>query len=250
MSKSQTNDAVLAICIQEVMEDGSELNISEALSPEEIDFLHQAFIADTLVNVLDLRSVDFHLFYADLPKTKKAVNTIMNYLSRKLKGRKARILKEELKLTCLPPERWGIKMETSICRCLEDGYNHVLFIGSRTPTLKADMLKTALKLLKKSDAVFGPTVEGRYYLIGMTQQCHVKMSDFDWRSPNIYSEVANHFREKGLSWSELELWYAVEHHEDLEYLVRDINQYRLEGDEVSTKETELVLERLINRLGP
>jgi glycosyltransferase A (GT-A) superfamily protein (DUF2064 family) len=123
----------------------------------------------------------------------------------------------------------------------------VLFIGSRTPTLKASMLKTALKLLKKSDAVFGPTVEGRYYLIGMNRKCHVRMSLFDWKSPNIYSEVVEHFRTKGLSWSELELWYAVEHHEDLEYLVRDINQFRLEGDEISTKETELVLDRYLNR---
>lgn len=247
MPNPKKNDAVLAICVQEVKEDGSELHISSTLTPDEIDFLHYAFIADTLVNVLDMRSVDFHLFYASLPKTEKAVNTIMKHLGRKLKGRKAKVFKDNLGLTPLPPERWGVKMEMVFSKCLNDGYKHVLFIGSRTPTLKATMLKTALKLLKKSDAVFGPTVEGRYYLLGMTQECHVKMSSFDWRSPNIYSEVANHFREKGLTWSELELWYAVEHPEDLEYLVRDINQYRLEGDEDSAKETELVLERFLNR---
>jgi len=247
MPKDKKNEAVLAICIQETEEDGSELKIGDNLSPDDIDFLHQAFVADTLVNVLDLKSVDFHLFYAGLPKTEKSVNTILKYLKSKFKGRKSRILNEELKLTALPPERWGVKMEQVFCNCLEDGYKHILFIGSRTPTLKSDMLKTALKLLKKSDAIFGPTVEGRYYLLGMTEKCHVPMSIFDWKSPTIYAEVANHFQQQGLSWSELELWYAVEHHEDLEYLIRDINQFRLEGDEVSARETEQVLSRILNR---
>ncbi|PKK83517.1 MAG: hypothetical protein CVT49_08335 [candidate division Zixibacteria bacterium HGW-Zixibacteria-1] len=247
MSKTKKNEAVLAICIQETEEDGSELNIGDYLLKEEIEFLHQAFIADTLVNILDLKSVDFRLFYAGLPKTEKSVNTILKYLKKKLKGRKARILEDELKISILPPERWGIKMEKVFCSCLDEGYKHILFIGSRTPTLKADMLKTALKLLKNSDAIFGPTVEGRYYLLGMTEKCHVKMSQFDWKSPTIYAEVANHFKEQGLTWSELELWYAVEHHEDLEYLIRDINQYRLEGDEISAKETEIVLDRYLNR---
>nr|MBN2277910.1 DUF2064 domain-containing protein [candidate division Zixibacteria bacterium] len=247
MPKNNKNDAVLAICVQEVKEDGSELNIGNSISPTDLDFLHQAFLADTIVNALGLTNLDFHLFYADLPNTKKAVATILKYLGKRLKGKKARLLKEDLAVTSLPAERWGVKMESVFCRCLDNGYNHVLFIGSRTPTLKPSMLKTALKLLKKSDAVFGPTVEGRYYLLGMTNKCHVPMSSFDWKSPNIYSEVASYFREKGLSWSELELWYAVEHPEDVEYLVRDINQYRLEGDEESAKETELVLQRILNR---
>ena len=247
MPNTKKNDAVLAICIQETQEDGSELNLGENLSQDEIEFLHQAFIADTLVNVLDLKSVDFRLFYAGLPKTEKSVNTILKYLKKKLKGRKARIIEKEIKAVVLPPDRWGVKMENVFCECLDEGYKHIIFIGSRTPTLKADMLKTALKLLKKSDAIFGPTVEGRYYLLGMTEKCHVKMSTFDWKSPTIYAEVANHFQDQGLSWSELELWYAVEHHEDLEYLIRDINQYRLEGDEISAKETELVLDRYLNR---
>ncbi len=247
MPEPKKNHSALAICVQEVVEDGSEMNIGDNFNAEEIDFLHHAFIADTIVNVLELNSIDLHLFYADLPNTKKGVNTIIRYLSGKLKGKKAKILSNGLSVTPLPPDRWGIKMENVFQHCFSGGYQHVLLIGSRTPTLKAKMLKIALKLLKKSDAIFGPTVEGRYYLLGMSEKCHVDLSAFDWRSPNIYSEVATHFKEKGLSWSELELWYAVEHNEDLEYLVRDINQYRLEGDEICAKETEKVLERILNK---
>ena len=188
-----------------------------------------------------------HLFYADFPETRKSISTILNYLTKKLKGKKGEFLSNGLNITPLPPERWGVKMEMAFQKCFEEGYKHVLFIGSRTPTLKESLLKIALRLLKKSDAVFGPTVEGRYYLIGMSEKYHVELSTFDWRSPNIYAEVANSLREKGLSWSELEIWYAVENPEDLEYLVCDINQFRREGDEISARETEMVLEKIISR---
>jgi len=247
MPSKPNNDTVLAVCIQEIAEDGSELNIGDNFSTEDIRYLHQAFIADTLVNVLGARSIDIHLFYGDFPDTRKSVTTILDYLRRKLKGKKAEALNNGLKITSLPAERWGMKMEHVFKKCFNEGYKHILFIGSRTPTLKENAIKTALKLLKKSDAIFGPTVEGRYYLIGLSGEYHVELSSFDWRSPNIYSEVVECFRRQGLSWTELDIWYAVEHPEDLEYLVRDINQYRFEGDEISARETEMVLKRVAER---
>ncbi len=244
---NRKNDTVLAICIQEISEDGSELSIGDSFSTEDIRYLHQAFVADTLVNILGIKSIDVNLFYGEFPDTRKSVTTILDYLRKKLKGKKANALNNGLRVTSLPAERWGKKMERIFNKCFNDGYKHVLFIGSRTPTIKDNSIKTALKLLKKSDAVFGPTVEGRYYLIGLSGEYHVELSAFDWRSPNIYSEVVECFRKQGLTWSELELWYAVEHPEDLEYLVRDINQFRLEGDEISARETEMVLKRVVER---
>jgi hypothetical protein len=60
--------------------------------------------------------------------------------------------------------------------------------------------------------------------------------------------VAEAFTEKHLAWSELEIWYAVETPEDLEIMVRDINQFRFEGDETTARETEIVMERILARL--
>ncbi len=247
MSSKPKKDAVLAVCVQETVEDGSEISLGDGFLQEDVFFMHQAFLADTLVNVLGLNIFDVRLFYGDSPATHKAVETIINYLKKRLKGRKASALEKDLEVSALTPERWGLKMEQAFQDCFERGYENVLFVGSRTPTLNEKLLKMALKLLRKSDAVFGPTVQGRYYLIGMNNKYHVELARFDWRSPDIYSEVVACFREKGLSWSELEMWYAVEHAEDLEFLVRDINQFRLEGDEMSAKETEMVLKRVMER---
>ena len=75
------------------------------------------------------------------------------------------------------------------------------------------------------------------------------LSDFDWKSPSIYSEVAKAFTDRSLSWSELEIWYAIESPEELDLMARDINQYRFEEDNLTARETELVMERLIAKLG-
>jgi glycosyltransferase A (GT-A) superfamily protein (DUF2064 family) len=247
MPNTNKNNTVLAMCVQEIREDGSEISINEIIRSEDVEFLHHAFIADTIVNILDIPSTDFRLYYPKSAKSSKRINTITDYLNGKLKGKKKNKLHNGLEILPIKVERWGLKMERVFCDCFDQGYKHVLFIGSRTPTLKADRLELALRLLKKSDAVFGPTIEGRYYLLGMSDSYHVRLSEFDWKSPTIYSEVSEKFREKGLSWSEMEIWYAVENHDALEFLIRDINQYRLEGDEISAKETEMVLQRILNR---
>jgi hypothetical protein len=36
----------------------------------------------------------------------------------------------------------------------------------------------------------------------------------------------------------------------LEIMVRDINQFRFEGDEKTARETEIVMERILTKLGP
>jgi glycosyltransferase A (GT-A) superfamily protein (DUF2064 family) len=107
---------------------------------------------------------------------------------------------------------------------------------------------SALKILDKKDVVFGPTVEGRYYMIGFAHDYHIALANFNWKAANIYSQVAGHIEDRGLSWEETQIWYAVEHPEDMEYLARDINHFRLTGDEDTARETEKVLERILSRL--
>ena len=83
----------------------------------------------------------------------------------------------------------------------------------------------------------------------MSGTYQISLAEFDWKSPSIYSQVAEAFTNKNLAWSELEIWYAVETPEELEIMVRDINQFRFEGDENTARETELVMERILTKYG-
>ncbi len=247
MPPKKKHDTVIALCIQEPLEDGSTMDLG-AIQGDDLKFLHQAFITDTITNALNLNNIDVRLYATDLPERKLFVRIVMDYLGSKLSGRKAERFQTRFQSFEQPFERWGIRLENIFRDCFEAGYRNVLVIGSRTPTITADMMKTALRMLKASDAVFGPTPEGRYYMIGMSGSPRINLSEFDWKSPSIYSDVSRAFDEKELSWSELEIWYAVENPDELEIMARDINQYRFEGDKNTARETEIVMERLLNKL--
>ncbi len=249
MTEKGRNNIALVICIQEVKEDGSSMNLGNQLSDEDISYLHQAFIADSIINALMLSRVDIKLYYSPKPETRRSVDTILKYIKGRLRGRKLTAFESgRVEVAELGPGRWGQKMDESFRRCFDQGYTKVLFIGSRTPTLTSDMISSAVKILNKKDVVFGPTVEGRYYMIGFAHDYHIALAQFDWKEANIYSQVAGHIESKGLSWEETEIWYAVEHPEDVEYLARDINHFRFTGDEETARETEKVLERILSRL--
>lgn len=243
------NSTALIICVQEVSEDGSSMDLGNQLSEEDVAFLHQAFIADSICNALSIAAADIKLFYSPIPKTQQSIRTIFKYLKDRLNGeKKAALESDRFELIELSPGRWGAKMDEAFRRCFDQGYKNVVFIGSRTPTLTHNMLTSAIRLLGQKDVVFGPTVEGRYYMIGFSGGYHVPLTDFQWKLPDIFSQVAARIDKLGLSWEETEIWYAVEHPEDVEYLARDINQFRLTGDEDTARETEKVLERILNRL--
>ena len=250
MTDKPKNKIALIICIQEVKEDGSSMNLGNQLSDEDISYLHQAFIADSINNALRLSKVDIKLFYSPNAGTRRSVETILKYIKGRLKGKQKHSFEDgRIEVSELGPGRWGEKMDESFRRCFDQGYSKVLFIGSRTPTLVHHMISDAIKILGKKDVVFGPTVEGRYYMIGFARDYHIALADFKWKEANIYSQVVNHIEAQGLSWQETEIWYAVEHPEDVEYLARDINHFRLTGDEDTARETEKVLERILERLG-
>ena len=220
-----------------------------SIQGDDLRFLHQAFISDTITHALELDIADTRLYYIDDPDRKRFVQIIYDYLTKKLKGKRATAFGKRFSLHEQPKERWGIRIEKVFAECFRAGYKSVLVIGSRTPTIRTATLKATLHMLEKSDAVFGPTPEGRYYIIGMSGAAHINLSDFDWKSPSIYSEVVDAFTRAGLVWAEQEIWYAVETTDKLEMMVRDINQYRFEGDETTAVETEKVMERLLAKLG-
>ncbi len=249
MSPKKRNEAVIAICVQEPTEDGSCMDLG-LIKGDDLRFLHQAFITDTITNALDVAGADTRLYHIDEVDRRRLIRIVTEYLGTKPNGKKLENFKNHYQAFEQPKEGWGTRMEKVFIDCFEGGYRNVLLIGSRTPTITSAMMKMALRMLKESDAVFGPTPEGRYYTIGMSGEYHIPLASFDWRSEHIYSQVTEAFIDKKLSWSELEIWYAVENSEYLEMMARDINQYRFEGDESTSRETEIVMERILARLEP
>jgi Uncharacterized protein conserved in bacteria (DUF2064) len=249
MAHSKAQESVIAVCIQEPVEEGSSINLG-AIKGDSLRFLHQAMITDTIVSCLSVDDVDVRLYHVDDPDRSRLVGIICDYLKTKMSGPRADYFSKHFSRYALEKTSWGKRIQHVFADCFKQGYKNVLVIGSRTPTVTPAMMQRALRMLKECDVVFGPTPEGRYYIIGMSGELHVDMSSFNWKSPAIYSDITEAFNEKDLAWSELEIWYCIESMDEIEMMVRDINQYRFEGNEETARETEVVMERILARLEP
>ncbi|KIR01984.1 Glycosyl transferase, family 2 [Lachnospiraceae bacterium TWA4] len=64
-------------------------------------------------------------------------------------------------------ESLGERMVNAMKKVLDKGYNSCILIGTDIPELRASDLNKAFDKLTYSDLVFGPSVDGGYYLVGM-----------------------------------------------------------------------------------
>ncbi len=114
------------------------------------------------------------------------------------------------------------------------GAKKAVIIGTDSPTLGKDIIHEAFCLLKDNDVVIGPTVDGGYYLIGMSlraKRSNLSLSaldrlftDIDWGSDKVFEQTMKRIREENASYSLLPLYYDVDTLEDLKRLKYEISQ--------------------------
>ena len=67
-----------------------------SIQGDDLRFLHQAFISDTITHALELSSAaDTRLYFIDDPDRKRFVQIISDYLTKKHKGKKATAFSEQ-----------------------------------------------------------------------------------------------------------------------------------------------------------
>ncbi|TFG64063.1 MAG: hypothetical protein E4H28_05645, partial [Gemmatimonadales bacterium] len=104
----KNNSTVIAVCIQEPTEDGSTMDLG-AIQGDELRFLHQAFITDTLVNALQVPSVDVRLYHIDEPERNRLVKIVSDYITGKIGAKKKNGLTEHFLSIGMANERWGLR---------------------------------------------------------------------------------------------------------------------------------------------
>lgn len=239
---------VLVIFLEEKHRQLVQSQFSDALESSDSDALYRAFVEDTIAACLTLDSFEL-IISSSSAETEKVVAGAIESLKRTAKGKtKTRLEQNSIKLLDQPEAPLSEALQKTFQKCFSGGYQQVLLIDCVTPTISHRMLESAHRLLKKKDIVFGPTLEGSFYLIGMSKFVPQLFTHINWSEDElIYSRIVEVAREDRLNWEELELWYDLRQPEDLEYLVRDINAFRIIGDEFSAKRTEGVLNTLIEK---
>ncbi len=250
MPKQKQNSHRDALVIY--LEDSNRLRVqsqfTDALDTNDKDSLYRAFVEDTIAACLGMESCSLIVSYAS-DSVKKIVAGAIANLESTLKGEALAQLKNHgVDFWPHPESTNSTNFRTTFAKCFDAGHERVVLIDCVTPTISKRMLHDAFRGLNARDIVFGPTLEGSYYLLGMRKLVPEIFDEIDWSmNDDIYKRVVEVAREHKFNWEELELWYDLRQPGDLEFLARDINAFRIIGDEISAKQTETALESLLER---
>jgi rSAM/selenodomain-associated transferase 1 len=113
----------------------------------------------------------------------------------------------------------GIRMCAAITTALAHSAS-VLLIGTDCPALGARELRHGIRMLETGyDAVFAPTEDGGYALIGLAR-CDPRLFEaIAWGTNSVMDETRRRLRELDWRWSELDILWDVDTPADYERLL-------------------------------
>ena len=108
---------------------------------------------------------------------------------------------------------------------LAQGHDGVLLVNGDSPTLPASLLAEAVTILRQPGdrVVFGPAVDGGYYLVGLKQAHRQLFADIDWSTPQVLAQSLQRAAVIGLPAVLLTKWYDVDDGTDLDWLLAEIS---------------------------
>ena len=99
----------------------------------------------------------------------------------------------------------GTRMDRAFRECFASGHQRVVLVGSDCPYLSPSILREAFTSLDGFETVFGPAVDGGYYLVGQTAPARDLFSEIDWSSAVVFRQTKSRLEENGWSHTVLEI---------------------------------------------
>jgi len=151
---------------------------------------------------------------------------------------------------CLPT--FGECLFHTIEAIFARGHDAAVVLNSDSPTLPTALLvETAEVLARPGDrAVFGPSTDGGYYLLGLKSAHRRLFEDITWSTERVAAQTLARAREIALDVHILPLWYDVDDGDGLRRLHDEIAQPRQAPDALDPRApnypaaTAALLERL------
>jgi rSAM/selenodomain-associated transferase 1 len=120
----------------------------------------------------------------------------------------------------------GERMEAAFVTLASDNTPTVL-VGTDCPALTAQHITDAHTALQQgNDAVFVPTEDGGYALIGLQCSHAAVFSGMPWSTSTVMDQTRQRLRAQGLRWCELETLWDVDEPADHERWVRGYGTHR------------------------
>jgi hypothetical protein len=218
--------------------------LEQHLGLKQAAHLARAFMLDTIATALKVQRSDTFIAYCPEEAANEFEDIIFLFQNEE---KDRRVASKSKTITLIPQMGHTLGERLSRLSQLffeERGFKRVLFLCSDVPLLEKSILKAAFELLKSHQVVVGPTFDGGYYLLGVSQNCTDIFKGIDWSGGEIYRQITEKLTADRVRWLELELSYDVDRPEELEQLYDDIENLRLTGKDDLCYHTEKYLANL------
>ncbi len=115
----------------------------------------------------------------------------------------------------------GDRMKQAFQLGFDQGCDRIIMIGTDCPAIDKALIDRAFVALNRKDVIFGPAVDGGYYLIGLTKQIPELFSNISWSTTSVLQDSLAIVKKLNLSYELLEILPDIDRPEDLQYLKAD-----------------------------
>ena len=119
-------------------------------------------------------------------------------------------------------EDLGEKLSSAM-RQLLPAYEKVVIIGADSPALPVAFIQAAFFLLDQNEIVLGPSLDGGYFLIGMTEPILEVFEDIPWSTSAVFPQTIKKVRSLNLNLGLLPPWYDIDDLDGLRFLKTHLN---------------------------
>ena len=109
----------------------------------------------------------------------------------------------------------GERMLSAFRSAFERGYRRMVLIGTDCPSITPSILRQAFDRLTTHDCVFGPALDGGYYLIGLKQPRASMFHGITWGGSRVLAKTLAQAQEAGLATAFLERLPDIDRLEDI-----------------------------------
>lgn len=110
----------------------------------------------------------------------------------------------------------GSRMKNAFEQVLGDGYQEVVIIGTDCPEITTAIIHEAFEKLALSDVVFGPAIDGGYYLLGLKNMDINLFDQMTWSHKHVLSESIKRVQINQQTYTLLEMLSDIDNEADWE----------------------------------
>jgi len=185
------------------------------ITPTKAAELYEAFIADTISTALKLEceriTVAYSPIYAEMT-FQRLCGLSVGYLPQK-------------------GHNLGERMKNAFKHSFDKGFKRTVIIGTDSPTIPLSYIRKAFDVLKEVSVTIGPTLDGGYYLIGLSEQNDAIFDGVDWSTSNVFSQTLARIKTSNKKLCILPPWYDVDTPDSLEFLRSHLLSMKMSGNE-------------------